>query len=194
MSSEAGETLAAASCFSSVAKASEPIPPAVEPKSCRRVERARRGSESCQRACVLVILGSGWCLAAVGLGCSGDVAVVGSIHDDHGGMTNTGSAYVFAYNGVSGRWEMDGKLTASDGVTEGGFGCSVDIEGDTAVVGAKGATGASLDSGAVYVFERTGGVWSEGAKLYADLGQGGDGHERRVCRHHRCGSPADRCG
>ena len=44
---------------------------------------------------------------------SGDVAVIGAYKDDDNG-SNSGSAYVFRFNGAS--WEYEVKLLPSDGV------------------------------------------------------------------------------
>jgi hypothetical protein len=54
------------------------------------------------------------------------------------------------------------------------FGRSVAVEGETIVIGARGADGFVPESGAAFVFQRTGGIWSEIAKLSADDGVGGD--------------------
>ncbi len=66
------------------------------------------------------------------------------------------------------------KLYASDAETEVGFGFDVAISGDTALIASLGTgpmTGAggqpSVSLGAVYVFTRTGEVWTEQAKLSA---------------------------
>ena len=63
----------------------------------------------------------------------GDTAVIGAYGDDDNG-SNSGSAYVYVRsNGV---WSEQQKLTASDGASSDDFGCSVSIDGDTAVIGA----------------------------------------------------------
>ena len=56
-------------------------------------------------------------------------------------------------------------LTAGDGAAGDRFGESVDVSGMRAVVGAPGV---SESRGAVYVFDRSGSTWTQGAKL--DLG------------------------
>jgi hypothetical protein len=54
------------------------------------------------------------------------------------------------------------------------FGRSVTVSGDTAVVGADGADAAGGASGSAYVFTRSGGVWTQQAKLTAsDAAEGG---------------------
>lgn len=45
------------------------------------------------------------------------------------------------------------------------FGCSVDIDGDTAVVGAWGDDDLGTTCGAAYAFARSAGTWTQAAKL-----------------------------
>ena len=100
----------------------------------------------------------------------GDTVVVGARGDDG----DQGSAYVFVKPG--GGWATGtetAKLTASDGAPSDNFGCSVAIDGDTAVVGAPCD---DSSKGSAYVFEKGGG-WATGtetAKLTASDGAGGD--------------------
>lgn len=105
--------------------------------------------------------------------------VIGGADAEDGGDGNplfsAGAAYIFERDpGAGGNWVEVAKLTASDPQTNDDFGFSVDIEADTAVVGAhyeNGGPGNPLpDSGAVYVFERDhGGIgnWGETIKLTA---------------------------
>ena len=59
--------------------------------------------------------------------------------------------------------ENEIKLTASDGVSNGEFGSSVSISGDTLLVGAPGKYGGK---GAAYAFVLAGdGSWDEGTKF-----------------------------
>ena len=94
----------------------------------------------------------------------GDTAVVGADRVKN----KTGSAYIFTRDS-NGDWTQQAKL---DGEAEGDqFGWSVAVEGDTVVVGAHAYDGEDasnttlVNSGAVYIFTRTGGVWSQAAKL-----------------------------
>ncbi len=87
---------------------------------------------------------------------SGDSAIVGAFGD----ADNQGSAYVFTRS--SAVWTQQQKLTASDGETQDNFGWSVDIEGDTALVGAYGD---DSNFGAAYVFTRSGSSWTQSQKL-----------------------------
>jgi len=102
---------------------------------------------------------------------SGDTAVIGARYEDTGG-SNAGAAYVFTRSG--GSWTQQAKLLASDAQSSDYFGVSVAVSGDTAVIGAYGeATGGSY-AGAVYVFTRTGGSWTQQAKLMASDAQSSD--------------------
>ena len=97
---------------------------------------------------------------------SGTRAIVGALGDNNNGVI-TGSAYVFE-KGSSGAWTQASKLTASDAAANDGFGTSVSVSGDRAVVGALNADGAATDPGAAYVFERSSqGTWTQVSKLTA---------------------------
>ena len=68
------------------------------------------------------------------------------------------------------------KLTANDGATFDFFGWSVDISGDTALVGAPqfGPQVTGVGPGAAYVYVRSGTTWTQQAKLTASDGAVGD--------------------
>jgi hypothetical protein len=105
---------------------------------------------------------------------AGDTAVVGARYDDTSAGTDAGSAYVFVRSGTT--WTEQAKLTASDGAAGDGFGFSVALAGNTAVVGAHfDDTSAGTDAGSAYVFVRSGTTWSQQAKLTASDGAAGDG-------------------
>ncbi len=127
----------------------------------------------------------------------GDTIVVGSMTESSGAtgvngdttgpaLSHSGAAYVFVRTGTM--WSQQAYLKASNTggpyVSEGWiqgehFGGSVAISGDTIVVGAKhedsDATGINGDelndlafnSGAAYIFRRTGTVWAQEAYLKA---------------------------
>ena len=103
---------------------------------------------------------------------AGDVAVVGALYADHGGVTNAGAAYVFERDaGGSNAWGQVAKLTALDKAAEDWFGYSVRINGDVALVGAVYADpGGVTSAGAAYVFGRNEGgsnAWGHVVKLTA---------------------------
>ena len=119
---------------------------------------------------------------------SGDTIVVGAyledsnatgVNGDHGNDSapDSGAAYVFVRSGST--WTQQAYLKASNTGAGDRFGVSVAISGDTVVVGAYGedsnATGvngnqgdnSSVDSGATYVFIRSGTTWTQQAYLKA---------------------------
>ncbi|MBX3290498.1 MAG: VCBS repeat-containing protein [Acidobacteria bacterium] len=102
---------------------------------------------------------------------SGDTVIIGAIFSD-GNATTSGAAYVFTRSG--GVWTQQQKLAASDGLGGDQFGASVAISGDTVIVGATFGDGNVTDSGAAYIFTRSGGVWTEQQKLTASDGAGAD--------------------
>ena len=64
-------------------------------------------------------------------------------------------------------WGAEEKLTASDGAAEDYMGFSVSLSGETALVGAHRNDAGATETGAAYVFVRTGASWSQEAKLTA---------------------------
>ncbi len=98
---------------------------------------------------------------------SGDYAIVRADHDDDKG-SNSGSAYIFKRNGET--WSQQQKITASDGAAGDGFGYSVSISGDYAIVGACGDNDKGDTSGSAYIFKRNGETWSQQQKLLASDG------------------------
>jgi len=98
----------------------------------------------------------------------GDVAVIGAPFE--GGacpgdpLCNSGSAYVFRYDGTT--WSEEEKLVASDAALEDQFGSSVAISGNLAAIGAPfdddACPGDPLcNSGSAYVFRYVGTTWRE---------------------------------
>ena len=98
------------------------------------------------------------------IGISGDTVVAGAYREDAGG-TDAGAAYVFIRSGTS--WSQQAKLVASDAAAGDNFGNGTAISGDTVVAGASLKDTAGTDTGAVYVFTRSGTSWSQQAKLVA---------------------------
>ena len=109
----------------------------------------------------------------------GPTVVAGASGDRSFGV-QSGAAYVFKRNGTD--WLQEAYLKASNTGIGDQFGRSVDISGDTAVVGAfyeaSSATtvnGNELDDsgvivGAAYVFKRTGTTWAQDAYLKGHSG------------------------
>jgi hypothetical protein len=103
---------------------------------------------------------------------SGDTAVIGKMSND--GTSTQGAAYVFVRSG--GVWMQQAKLTAADGAAGDFFGASVSINGDTVVIGAAGKSiNGNTGQGAVYVFVRSGSIWSQQAEFTGADGSASDG-------------------
>jgi len=87
-----------------------------------------------------------------------------------GANNTTGSAYIFDYDGTN--WIETQQLVASDrnGFGWFGFGRSVSLSGDRAVVGAEWDSISDLlgSSGSAYVFDFDGNTWNETQKIIAD--------------------------
>ncbi|MCS6882784.1 MAG: Ig-like domain-containing protein [Oscillochloridaceae bacterium] len=120
---------------------------------------------------------------------SGNTIVVGAYNEDSGNpanpndnsASNAGAAYVFVRNGTT--WSQQAYLKADNAGTEDQFGRSVAIAGDTIVVGAPyedSSTPANPNdngannSGAAYVFTRSGATWTQRAYLKASSIAAGD--------------------
>ncbi|MDP1699020.1 MAG: beta-propeller fold lactonase family protein [Xanthomonadaceae bacterium] len=126
----------------------------------------------------------GYSVAAFGdtvvVGARGEASSDTGINGD--GMDNSapyaGAAYVFVRDGLD-NWSQQAYLKASNADAGDDFGISVAVFGDTVVVGAwlegSSATGVNGDqadnsapqSGAAYVFVRSGSVWTQQAYLKA---------------------------
>ena len=103
----------------------------------------------------------------------GETALVGVCEDDVGANHDQGSAYVFVRSGST--WSQQALLTAADGAANDNFGCSVALDEDSALIGARyDDVGGNIDQGSVYVFGRSGGIWSEQQKLTAADGAASD--------------------
>jgi hypothetical protein len=112
---------------------------------------------------------------SVSLSADGNTALVGARLDNVITNTNQGSAYVFVRTGTT--WTQQQQLIASDGVENDFFGTSVSLSanGSIALVGASwDDVGANDNQGSVYVFTRTGSLWTQQQKLVASDGVAGD--------------------
>jgi hypothetical protein len=94
----------------------------------------------------------------------GDVALIGARNDDDGGA-NSGSAYVFRFDGTA--WNQEQKLVADDAEIGDALGSAVAIHGAVALVGVPLSDDAGTWSGSAYVFRRIGDLWSQEQKLTA---------------------------
>ncbi|MEI8027333.1 MAG: hypothetical protein WCI18_13375 [Pseudomonadota bacterium] len=125
---------------------------------------------------------------------SGDTIIVGAIGEGSNQSTITngttsssdnsvgiaGAGYIYKRTGII--WAQEAYLKASNPTANDNLGSSVDISGDTAVMGAfredanqtminngttSNADNSAMDAGASYIFKRTGSTWSQEAYLKA---------------------------
>jgi hypothetical protein len=100
---------------------------------------------------------------------SGDTIVVGAPERAGAGPRRSG---VYVYELVNNAWTETAKLTVVEPQTDDQFGVSVDISGDSIVIGANGAdrVGFTALQGTAYVFVRTGQTWQLQQKIFATDG------------------------
>jgi hypothetical protein len=100
---------------------------------------------------------------------SGDTLLVGSPQPgkvEWGRRTGAGNGAAYVFRRKGGGWRQEAKLVASDGARADGFGSSVALQRETAVVGAMAKRGPKARAqGAAYVFTRSGATWAQEAKL-----------------------------
>jgi hypothetical protein len=86
----------------------------------------------------------------------------GAFFDDVVG-NRSGSAYIFVLEGSN--WLQQAKLLPSDGAEEDWFGTVLSLYNNDVAITSRKHDGPATNSGAVYVFGRSGGTWTENAKL-----------------------------
>ena len=90
----------------------------------------------------------------------GDLVLIGAPTLGDG----TGAALLYRRD-AGGEWHEVGRLTPGGEGGEAGFGAAVALDGDIAVVGAPGD---GDGAGAVYVFTRSGGTWSQSSRFQGE--------------------------
>lgn len=116
------------------------------------------------------------------LALSGQTALIGAPGDDTASGEDSGSAYVFVRDPQDDSiWRQEAQLTPRDGAAFDGFGSSVALTGNIALVGApRNDTAFGEDAGSAYVFVRDvrdvrhSVLWNQEAKLTAGRGKVGD--------------------
>lgn len=129
---------------------------------------------------------------------SGDTLVVGAPAPPNsatGKPVGSGSVYVYTRRGAT--WVQEANIKASNAEISDRFGLSLALEGNTLVVGASGedstvqwvisgspdetaTQNGAIDSGAVYVFARANGAWTQQAYVKAANAGAGDGFGNSV--------------
>ena len=72
---------------------------------------------------------------------------------------------VLAFERSQGGWAQTQVLIPSGWSAEGNFGQSIDLDGDRAVISAPMDDSQTYGGGAIYVFDKVGGVWAETARI-----------------------------
>ena len=118
-------------------------------------------SETAKLVADVPTVGFGWSVAV-----RGNTSVIGSPFSD--------ATFTFQHN--AGGWQGTATLVGNDTVPGDSFGRSVSIHGGTILVGAPLASAGSTTGGAAYAFRRSGGQWTEHAKLTASDADSWDGY------------------
>lgn len=122
--------------------------------------------------------GYGWAVAI-----DGDTAMIAAYNDDYdagnGIFVETGAVLVYTWNAATLVWEFQQKLFPADPIPtqasdDKDFGTAIALQGDTALIGAIDDADKGEHAGAVYVFTRTSGVWTQTQKLVASDGSPND--------------------
>jgi FG-GAP repeat len=95
----------------------------------------------------------------------GDTLAIGAPQEDVGLQQSQGAAYV-RQRDASGVYGAPLRLLAPDGITDDQYGSAVALRGDLLLVGAANRTVQGVhESGTVYAFRRTAGIWNLEAQL-----------------------------
>lgn len=114
---------------------------------------------------------------------SGDYLVVGEPLLNVNGLSNSGKAFV--YKRSAQLWTLESSLMADEYTVADNFGNSVSISDDQIVIGAFGHdVDGYNNSGAAYVFIRTGSTWNQQQKLYMVDLMPGSTFGRNVTMHN----------
>ena len=103
---------------------------------------------------------------------SGNEVIAGAPEHSAGGL-GSGAAYIFEQK-EDGAWVETIKLSDGETASEDQFGISVAISGNLAISGAQQDDDIAPNAGAAYIFERSGTLWLQRAKLDADDAKAGD--------------------
>jgi hypothetical protein len=119
----------------------------------------RDGETWTQQAKVTPINGSGGDYFGISSSISGTRFIIGASAHDTNELQGAGQAYIYQYTGST--WTFVDTLIAEEPAEGDGFGGTVCIEDDYAIVGASGddVSDIGADAGAAYVYKLEGGFW-----------------------------------
>jgi len=109
---------------------------------------------------------------AINLSNDGKTLAVGAPNEDDNAR-NSGAVYIFKYSINS--WSQTAKIIATDGASDDVFGTYVNLNSDATAI-AIGSPGSPLDDrkGSAYIFNFSGGTWSQTHKVTAGDGVASD--------------------
>lgn len=94
-----------------------------------------------------------------GIAIEGTTAIVGAPYQDNDNGDSVGAAY--AFERIGGTWTQESKLLPGDVGTNARFGFSIAIEGETALISARGDNSVDVDvTGTTHEYERVKGSWT----------------------------------
>ena len=118
--------------------------------------------------------GLGWTVA---MSADGNTAIVSGLSDNN----SQGAAWIFTRNGTA-NWMQQGSKLTSDSLSptsiQFGWSVAISADGNTAAIGSNQFRTASGSSGAVWVFTRIGGVWTQqGTRLIGTTNSSSRSHQ-----------------
>jgi hypothetical protein len=132
----------------------------------------RRAGGWAQTATLRPAAPSPWAAFGAAVSLDGSTALVGAPRAERSDATRSGRCLVFERTDQ--RWTRAGTLRPGDGQQEA-FATAVELDGETALIGARPIHRVAAPlSGSAYVFERSGGGWSQRAELEPGDGDGRD--------------------
>ena len=131
-------------------------------------------------------------VAGSSIAISGNTVVMGSPGFGEA-LSDQGAVYIFVRSGTT--WAQQAMLKAPDAGAGDLFGRSVDIDGDTVIVGSPlHDVQGHGDQGSAYIYVRSGTTWTLQAQIWADDGGGGEFFGNSVAISGDsviCGAPYD---
>ena len=110
----------------------------------------------------------------------GNQVIIGSINDFNDDGIRTGAAYIYDYNPIADEWQQAAKLAPEDLEFGDLFGGAVYMKDGLAAVASRNDNDNGANSGAVYIFEKDEGVWTQAAKITPDDGMPDDRFGYRI--------------
>jgi FG-GAP repeat len=106
----------------------------------------------------------GYC---IGMAADGTRLIASSIQATNP-TSNSGAVYVYVFNSGTGLWTLEQKFAPADvaGGDRFGFSCAISSDGSRIMASSRNAViSGNTEAGAVYIFSRSGSVWSQEAKI-----------------------------